>query len=238
MKRLNLLALFVAVCAIASAQSRPTHEQYVKIGGSTPWYTAYQNWQPGTALYNGDSDASENEQFFISRVKPRERFTFAKTQIDETKVPDRKFLWWCPIGTEGWNALPTYWFGGEVWTMWSYTDIFGNWTAPFVRMPAAMMDVCHKNGVLTSTLASVPWASYVSKTDVPHGTNFSALIDGGHEKFLRYLRYYGIDGIGFNSEFTFSPTSFSTRSISGPSEVIGTFIILMPKYWQIAKCLS
>ena len=57
MKRLNLLALFVAVCAIASAQSRPTHEQYVKIGGSTPWYTAYQNWQPGTALYNGDSDA-------------------------------------------------------------------------------------------------------------------------------------------------------------------------------------
>ncbi len=216
MKKFTLFFAFLAI-STSYVLAQPSHEKYVDYAAEgVEWSTAYRALdisQIGTKpLYQGlHATAAENDQFFISRVKPRERFTFAKTQIDETKVPDRKFLWWCPIGTEGWNALPTYWFGGEVWTMWSYTDIFGNWTAPFVRMPAAMMDVCHKNGVLTSTLASVPWASYVSKTDVPHGTNFSALIDGGHEKFLRYLRYYGIDGIGFNSEFTFSPTSFSTE---------------------------
>ena len=121
MKRLNLLALFVAVCAFASAQSRPTHEQYVKMGGETAWYAAYNNWQPGTALYNGDAEAAENEQYFISRVKPRKRFVFTKTQVNENLDPERKMLWWCPLGEANngnWNGLPSYWFGGEVYSMW------------------------------------------------------------------------------------------------------------------------
>ena len=97
MKRLNLLALFVAACAIASAQSRPTHEQYVSMGSSKAWYNAYSSWSPGTALYSG-TDAAENEQFFISRVKPRSRFNFTGTQVKESRNPDRKLLWWCPLG--------------------------------------------------------------------------------------------------------------------------------------------
>ena len=216
MKKFYFLTVLLAML-VTSAMAQPSHEKYIDYAADgVEWSTAYRALsadQIGSkALYEGlNTKAAENEQFFISRVKPRERFILAATQVDKSMTPDRKFLWWCPIGSEGWNALPSYYFGGEVWSMWSYTDIFGNWTAPMVRMPAAMMDVCHKNGVVTSTLASVPWASYVTKDGIPHGANFSALIDGGYAKFLRYLRYYGIDGIGFNSEFTFSPSSFATE---------------------------
>ena len=208
-KSFLLTGVFAMMASLAFAQTAPSHEKYIDYASTTEWSVAYQGLnesQIGSkALYEGyDTNAAENEQFFISRVKPRKRFSFTQTQVKEMLNPERKFLWWCPIGSEGWNALPSYWFGGEVWTMWSYTDIFGNWTAPMVRMPAAMLDVCHKNGVLTSTLASVPWAAYISPDQIPHGANFAAMIKGGADKFLKYLRYYGIDGIGFNSEFSFS----------------------------------
>ena len=142
MKRFVLLTLLVAVCALASAQGVPTHEQYVKIGGSTPWYTAYGNWSPGYALYSSDSQAAENEEFFISRVKPRSRFTFTGTQVKENLNPERKVLWWCPLGVANngnWNGIPAYYFGGEVYSMWSYTDVYGNWTAPLIQAPAALL---------------------------------------------------------------------------------------------------
>ena len=210
-------ALFALASAVASAQTSPTHDKYVKMGSEkAEWNAAYRALDVSEigkkSLYEGiDDEAAENENFFISRVKPRERFTFTRTQVKESLNPNRKLLWWCPIGQSDWNALPTYFFGGEVFSMWSYTDIYGNWTAPFVQIPGAFTDICHKNGVATSPVASVPWNTTVSKTGDGHGRNFSAMIDGGASKFLKYLRYYGVDGIGFNSEFTFNPLSFGTE---------------------------
>ncbi|MBE6298744.1 MAG: T9SS type A sorting domain-containing protein [Bacteroidales bacterium] len=203
MRKINLLLLLVIVCGFASAQIVPTHDQYVKIGGSTSWYTAYENWSPGTALYSGDSEAAENEQFFISRVKPRERFVFTGTQVKESLNPERKLLWWCPIGTteENWNAIPSYYFGGEVFSMWSYTDIYNSWTTPMIQAPAAFLDACHKNGVHSGVTAAVPFGAAPSPNDGGHGSNINALVTGGYDKLLKYLRYYGVDCIGFNSEF-------------------------------------
>ncbi len=218
MKRLNLLALFVAVCAFASAQSRPTHEQYVSMGSSKAWYTAYNSWSPGTALYSG-TDAAENEQFFISRVKPRKRFNFTGTQVKENLNPDRKLMWWCPLG-EGnngnWNGIPSYWFGGEVYSMWSYTDIYGNWTAPMIQAPAAFLDACHKNGVRSGVVAAVPFGAQPTPNDGGHGSTINTLVSGGADKLLKYLRYYGVDGIGFNSEF-----SWSSLNASGFKNMMG-----------------
>lgn len=185
------------------AQTTPQHPHYIKNESTTPFYTAYRNWTVGSPLYGDDTQAAADEEFFISRVKPKTRFTNAQTQVDPQLNSQRKMLWWCPIGTtdgDNWNAKPSYFFDSEVFSMWSYVDIYGNWTAPFVRMPAAFMDVCHKNGVVTSVLASVPWAETLNP-DTGHGANFKALYDGGTDKLLQFLRYYGIDGIGFNSEF-------------------------------------
>ena len=211
MKKSLLLVALAILPMLAFSQAAPTHEQYVKIGSEkVSWGDAYRAWTPGNAFYAGlDAEAAENENFNISRVKPRKRFLNANTQVRPTQDPDRKLLWWCPIGGDGWNALPSYWFGGEVWTMWSYTDIWGNWTAPLMSMPATMLDVCHKNGVQISCLAPVAWAAYISTTDASgYGYLLNKLLTdaGGHHKFLKFLKYYGIDGLGFNSEFTWTGT--------------------------------
>ncbi|MBQ3554996.1 MAG: T9SS type A sorting domain-containing protein [Bacteroidales bacterium] len=205
MKKLLLLAIAIVVYAgSVSAQTVPSHDKYVKMGSTIKWYEAYQNWQPGTPLYNGDPEAAASEQFFISRVKPRKRFTFTATQVKESLDPERKVLWWCPINESSWNALPSYFFNGEAYSMWSYTDTYGNWTAPLIQVPAAFLDVCHKNGVRSGCVASVPFGAGPSPNDGGHGSNINALVTGGYEKLLKYLRYYGVDGIGFNSEFSWS----------------------------------
>ena len=131
MKRFVLFAssLFATV-SISLAQTAPTHENYVPLGSSSrAWYEAYQNWNEGTPLYSGYEEG-ENENFFISRVKPRERFEYTATQVKEDLNPARKLLWWCPIGVSDWNGVPSYFFNSEVFSMWSYVDIYGNWTAP------------------------------------------------------------------------------------------------------------
>ena len=218
MKRLNLLLLFVVLSFVAMAQKYPKHAQYVKLGSSTAWHSAYENWQPGTSLYNGTEDAV-NEQFFISRVKPRERFNFTETQVKEDLNPERKMLWWCPIGEnidKNWNALPTYSFEGEVYSMWSYTDIWSNWTAPLIQAPAAFLDACHKNGVRSGVVAVVPYAASPSMNDGGHGSNISSLYNGGSDKLLKYLRYYGVDAIGFYSEFSWANLNMSSfRNLMG-----------------------
>ena len=111
--------IFAMITSLAFAQTAPSHEKYVDYSSKTEWSTAYSALSEAEigskALYQGyDATAAENEEFFISRVKPRKRFSFTGTQVKESMSPERKFLWWCPIGSEGWNALPTYWFGGEV----------------------------------------------------------------------------------------------------------------------------
>ena len=209
-KKFPLLATLAILPMFAFSQATPQHEMYVKMEGfGSQWGNAYKNWVPGSgkAFYEGiDDDAVEDENFFISRVKPRERFTFSQTQVRPEQNTQRKLLWWCPIGGDGWNALPSYFFGGEVWGMWSYTDIWGNWTAPFVTIPAAMLDVCHKNGVQISCCATIGWADNINPNKEGYGKLLGQILSDkdGHEKFLKYLRYYGVDGIGFNSEFTWS----------------------------------
>ena len=106
MKRIFLLLSLTFACSVLMAQSLPSHENYVPLGAEgKAWYEAYNAWQPGTPLYNG-LDEAENENFFISRVKPRDRFVYTATQVKEGLNPARKLLWWCPIGKSAWNAVP------------------------------------------------------------------------------------------------------------------------------------
>ena len=51
-------------------------------------------WTPGTPLF-------EDENFYISRVKPKARFRNANTQINEdlTEETDKKLVFWVPVGT-------------------------------------------------------------------------------------------------------------------------------------------
>ena len=199
--RLLFITALLGVGALACAQT-PTHEHYViypEGGANDNFASKYRSWQPGQPF---DSNFSDDEEFFISRVKLKDRFTYAQTQVDPELDPARRFLWWVPMGQSQWNAVPTYFYNSEVFNMWSYVDHWGNWTAPVLRAPAAYLDVCHKNGVSTSVVAAIAWGAAVGDySPEPHGPNIKAMTDGGYEKLLRYLRYYGVDGVGYNSEF-------------------------------------
>ena len=119
MRKTLLLATLAILPMLAFAQSAPQHEKYVQLGlGEVQRANAYAAWTPGQPFYKGfGEDMEENENFNISRIKPRKRFVNSNSQVRPDQNPDRKLLWWCPIGGDGWNALPSYFFGGEVWTM-------------------------------------------------------------------------------------------------------------------------
>ncbi len=205
MKKGYLLVLLACLFAVP-AFGVPSHENY--IGGnndvSGKWmYEYYGSWQPGQSPAGG----SENENFYIGRVRPLKRFTNTATQViqdDETeRRMNRKLLWWVPIGevdNGGWTSLPSFSLDAEAFNMWSYITTYGNWTQSFFRQPGAFADACHKNGVLTSVVSTAAWAVGVTSTDGGHGQNYQALIDGGADKLLKLMSYYGIDGLGFNSE--------------------------------------
>ena len=202
--------LFALLSSGAVAQTVPSHTKYVGFGAKeVQWYSAYQalgESQIGTkALYEGiDADAAENENFFISRVKPRERFTFTRTQVKESLNPNRKLLWWCPLGFGEWNAIPTYFFGSEVFSMWNYVDVYGNWTSPMLQASGAFLDVAHKNGVAAGVVSAIAFGAQPSPTDGGAGQTIAAMYNGGSDKLLKYMRYYGVDGIGWNSEFSWA----------------------------------
>lgn len=181
--------------------------KYVKwTGDGDKFATVYSAWQPGKPLY---PNAEEDENFFISRIKFRPRFTNQATQVDKDRTADKDkhVLNWVPIGTtndNNTNALPSGVFDSDVFSTWSYLTHYGNWTAPLVRMPGAFMDIAHKNGVGTSVLSSIPWAITIHPGDGSHGADLASMYNGGAEKFLSLLKQYGIDGWGMNSEFSSS----------------------------------
>lgn len=202
MKKATLLCLAATLAAmagsaVASAQM-PTHPQYVKYWGDGERFSSlYPQWQAGQPF---STERADDEEFFISRVRPRERFTDQTTQVKQELSTERKLLWWVPYGVAQWNAIPSYFFNSEVFSTWSYIDHWGNWTAPYLRLPAAFTDVAHKNGVSVSATSTVPFGATLNHYD-GHGKDFKAAIDGQVDKYLKFLRYYGIDGAGYNSEF-------------------------------------
>ncbi len=198
---LLLLVCFFAIPAFAI----PEHDNYIAQDDVLgDWmYTYYGSWTPGAAPTGG----AENENFFIGRVRPLKRFTNEATQViqddQKTRRKNRGLLWWVPIGESdngGWTSLPSYSFNSEAFSSWSYITTYGNWTQGFLRQPGTFADACHKNGVNTACVSAAAWAVGLSPTDLGHGQNYNALINGGYDKLMKLFRYYGIDGLGFNSE--------------------------------------
>lgn len=163
----------------------------------TDFPSAFASWQKGEKWTTDDN-------FFISRVKPHLRFRNPATQVnpDLTEENDKNLLFWVPINKLESNALPDGVFDSEVFPMWAYITHYGNWTAPFVRVPGNFLDVAHKNGVGVSCLASIPYGQ-LSRS---WGNALEALVQAGPEKMADFLSWYGVDGIGYNSEFSSSKT--------------------------------
>ncbi len=191
---LSLIALlFVAVGLRAQTL---THENYISRNFS--YANVYAGWTPGTAP---TADCEEDEYFYISRQRPLVRFTNANSQVNTALNPGRGLCWFCPISGDGWTSLPRYMFNSEAYNMWQYTDIHGNWTQGIHGCPGAMTDVAHKNGCAVVITSQPAFAANLSSDG--NGAVYTQWINGGADKFLKHLAYYGYDGIGFNSECSF-----------------------------------
>lgn len=187
-----LLTGFALVSLSLSAQKLPER-------GYIDWGTEGKEianilptWQKGQKI-------SEDDNFFISRVKPKLRFRNVATQVNQNfnETNDKKLTFWVPINNTPNNALPDGVFDSEVFPMWSYITHYGNWTAPFVRVPGNFSDVAHKNGVGVSVVAGIPYGGLSNSWK----TNLEVMIQQGSDKMADMLEYYGIDGLGYNSEF-------------------------------------
>lgn len=183
------------VLSVMSANAQQMREGYVEAGkntGSENFHTLIQGWTPGSQI-------TADDNFYISRVKPRARFRNEATQVrlDLNAKNDKKLIAWIPVNNPDFNALPNGVFDSEVFSMWSYVTHWGDWTAPLGRIPAAFLDIAHKNGVGVSGVASIPNASL--------SASWSACLKGigsmDVDKASKFFQYYGIDGMGYNSEF-------------------------------------
>ncbi len=178
-----------------TASAQQYKDGYVAWGTSSDQFgTTLQNWSVGKQI-------SADDNFFISRVKPKQTFRNAATQVrtNLTAANDKKLLAWIPINNEGSNALPDGVFDSEVFNMWPYVTHYGNWTAPLGRVPGNFLDVAHKNGVAVSSVAGIPYGLLWGNN---WEANLEAMTEAGAEKTAQLLHYYGIDGLGYNSEFS------------------------------------
>ena len=160
--------------------------QYLKSGqievGNTGAKFRISDWntEGGVGKYTDD------DNFFISRVKPRARFYNPATQVNKNLKPwwtfkkpsgsttaeygvgySKKLLMWTPIGSrDGVNSpytiIPDGLYNEEMFTMWQYVTTWGAWNCAFMRVPGNFVDVAHKNGVAVTTQAS---SSYGSRLD-------------------------------------------------------------------------
>lgn len=178
--------------AASGQQIRPEYVDWGKTGQQFPAEVA--KWTKGQKWTSDDN-------FFISRVRPKQRFRNPATQVNPslTDDNDKKLIFWVPVNNETFNALPDGVFDSEVFPMWSYVTHYGNWSTRLMRMPGNFADVAHKNGVPVSVVASVPYGGISSEWR----TALNDLANNvGSEKIADFMEYYGIDGIGYNSEFS------------------------------------
>lgn len=193
MKHTKYLCLLMAALplTVAGQHIRSGNVETGIVGSAFP--EALKTWEKGQKW-------SDDDNFFISRVRPHERFRNSATQVNPelTEDNDKKLIFWVPANNEEFNALPDGVFDSEVFPMWSYVTHYGNWSSRLVRVPAGFLDVAHKNGVPVSALASVPYGT-ISKE---WKDALTSLTEAGAEKLADYLLYYGVDGIGYNSEFS------------------------------------
>lgn len=153
-----------------------------------------QSWSKSNPKINDD------DNFFISRVKPKARFRYEGTQVrtDLTETNDKKLLAWLPWNVPSKNALPDGVFDSEVFSMWPYVTHWGDWSCGLGRIPAALLDAAHKNGVPVSSVAGIPWGGL--KGD--WRTTLNNLSTANVQNAADFMNYFGYDGLGYNSEFS------------------------------------
>ena len=213
-------SLALVSCLSVNAQRTPTHPLDIQDAKFENLPNYLEAWMKGE-MKQPQGVSEIDDQFYISRVRPLERIKDGDYQVRPEVKRDRKMCLWTPLDdpTSQWKALPRYCFEGDNFSLWSYIDIHGNWTAPWIRSTAGLTDVAHKNGVTVGCLMSIPYGNTVY-LNAWRPDNYSKILyrltQKQNGKFMyaaplvRMMKYYGINGIGFNSEFRTSADVMTT----------------------------
>ncbi len=210
MKKLYTLALLALFSLSGQAQRSPEHPMDIQDASFDQIENYLRNWLEGSQQRpNGVS--SIDDEFFKSRVKKRARITDGDYKANPLADPKRKMCIWVPMDdpTTKWKSHPRYCFEGDNFSLWSYIDIHGNWTAPWFRCAAGIADVAHKNGVSVGTCYPIGWNANVRTTWTSNRESriLRLLVtkEGTAYKYapllVKLMKYYGFEGIGINSEF-------------------------------------
>lgn len=194
MRRIHLL-LFGCCLIPSTLMAQELKSDYIQWGfDSHQFANKLQSWTKANPTIN------EDDNFFISRVKPKTRFRNVATQVrqDLTEANDKKLLAWLPWNVPSKNALPDGVFDSEVFSMWPYVTHWGDWNCGLGRIPASLLDVAHKNGVPVSSVAGIPWGGL--KGD--WRTTLTNLSNANVQNAADFMNYFGYDGLGYNSEFS------------------------------------
>jgi len=194
MRKATLLISTLLAVMATNGYAQQLKKDYISWGYSSEQFgQQLTDWKPGSTV-------SADDNFFISRVKPRKHFNNNATQVRLGIKPetDKRLVAWLPINDPEVNALPNGIFDSEVFSMWNYVDHWGDWTAPLGRVPAALLDVAHKNGVAVTSVAGIP------NTTLPNAWRrcLKQMNAAGADKTAQFLNYYGVDGFGYNSEYS------------------------------------
>ena len=121
-----------------------------------------ETWEPGKPYLSPDDPEYSNytdDNFFISRVRVKDRITNTATQANPNLVPgekaenEKKFCWFSPIGemTKQWSAMSRYTFDADNFSMWQYLDVHSNVSSQLFRSPGVFNDAAQQK-----------WSSYGS----------------------------------------------------------------------------
>ena len=194
MKKLNLLLLGCCL-APSTLMAQELKDGYISWGFESQQFPSkLRDWSKTSPKINDD------DNFFISRVKPKMRFRNADTQVRQnlTEANDKRLIAWLPWNVPSKNALPDGVFDSEVFSMWSYVTHWGDWNCGLGRIPAALLDVAHKNGVPVTSVAGIPFGALDGGWKLALETLASVDVN----KAAAYMNYFGYDGFGYNSEYT------------------------------------
>ena len=194
MRRIHLL-LFGCCLIPSTLMAQELKSNYITWGfDSHQFANKLQSWSKANPTIN------EDDNFFISRVKPKTRFRNVATQVrqDLTEANDKKLLAWLPWNVPSKNALPDGVFDSEVFSMWPYVTHWGDWNCGLGRIPASLLDVAHKNGVPVSSVAGIPYGSLKSDWR----TTLNNIATSNVQNAADFMKYFGYDGLGYNSEYT------------------------------------
>lgn len=144
-------------------------------------------------------------EFWRSHVRPRAVIRDKATQLYPEIDPNRNLWFNIPSGAaKGLGGFPSANTGDDTFTMWNYTNLFGNWNHGLFSGPGCWTDAAHKHG--TDIFSGIKF--FESWTPGSGDAAYSRLItttnSDGTFKYVKplinCLMFFGSDGINYNWE--------------------------------------